>query len=59
VAWIVCIVGLLSLLYHIQSLADATMVTSACNLLQGKNDIKVVTLPWQPELVVYCRAETT
>jgi ApbE superfamily uncharacterized protein (UPF0280 family) len=28
--------------------ADATTVTKACNLLQGKDDIKAVTLPWKP-----------
>jgi hypothetical protein len=31
------------------------MATNACNLLYGKNDIKDVMLPWQPEIVVYCR----
>jgi hypothetical protein len=45
---IVCIVGL-PWLYHIKSLADATKVTKACNLLQGRHDIKAVTLPWKPE----------
>jgi hypothetical protein len=32
------------------------MASIACNLLLGKNYIKVEMLPWQPELVVYCRA---
>jgi hypothetical protein len=38
---IVCIVGLLSL-HHLQSLADVTMVTTACNLLWGKKDLKAL-----------------
>jgi hypothetical protein len=42
---IVCIVGLVWL-HHMQSLADLTMATTACDLLQGKNNIKAV-LPWQ------------
>jgi hypothetical protein len=46
-------------LQDMQSLADVTAATNASNLVQGKNDIKAVMLPWQPELVVYCRAKTT
>jgi hypothetical protein len=46
-------------LHHIQSLADVTMVTKAYNLLQDKNDIKAVMLPWKPVLVVYFRTKTT
>jgi hypothetical protein len=38
---IVCILGLLWL-HHIQSLFDVTMAANACNLLQGKNDIKAL-----------------
>jgi hypothetical protein len=34
------------------------MATIACNILNGKNDIKAGMLPWQPGLlVVYCWAE--
>jgi hypothetical protein len=38
---IVCVVGLVQL-HRIQSLADVTMATDACNLLQGKNDVKAL-----------------
>jgi hypothetical protein len=57
VVWDCLIVGLLGL-HYIQSLANVTMATIACNILKGKNDIKAGMLPWQPGLlVVYCRAE--
>jgi hypothetical protein len=39
-------------------LDDENIVTKACNLLYGKNDISAVMLPWKQELVVYCRAKT-
>jgi hypothetical protein len=45
-----CIVELL-LLHHIQSVADVAMGTNTCKLLQGKNGIKAVKLPWQPDPV--------
>jgi hypothetical protein len=54
--WDCLIVGLLWL-QHIQSLSNVAVATIACNLLQGKSDIKAVMLPWHPELVVYCRAK--
>jgi hypothetical protein len=54
--WDCLIVGLLWL-HHIEYLANVTVTTTACNLLQGKNDIKAGMLPWQPELLVYCRAK--
>jgi hypothetical protein len=47
--WDCLIVGLLWL-HHIQSLANVTMATKSCNLLYGKNDIRAVMLPWQPEM---------
>jgi hypothetical protein len=42
--WDCLIVGLLSL-HHIQSLANVTMTTNACNLLYSKDDIKTIILP--------------
>jgi hypothetical protein len=41
----------LFLLHHIQSLANVTMATTACNLLYGENDMWVLMLLWQPELL--------
>jgi hypothetical protein len=48
--------GFSVLLHYIQSSADVTMAINTCNLLQSKNDIKTVTLLWQPEPVIYYRA---
>jgi hypothetical protein len=47
---IICVFGLLWL-HHTQSLVDVTKATNACNLLQGKNNIKTVMLPWLPGIV--------
>jgi hypothetical protein len=52
------IVGLLWF-YNIQSLANVTVTTTACNILQGKIDIKAAMLQWQTEIIVYCRAKTS
>jgi hypothetical protein len=54
---IVCIVGL-PWLHHIQCLADVSMLTKACNLMWGKNDIKAGMLPWKPDLI-FSRAKAT
>jgi hypothetical protein len=55
--WDCLIVGLLWL-HHIQSSANVTMATIT-HFSVGQKHIKAVMLPWQPELVVYCRAETS
>jgi hypothetical protein len=52
-----CLIIRLLWLHHMQRLANVTMATTAFNLLKGKNDIKEVMLPWQPQLVVYCKAK--
>jgi hypothetical protein len=54
-----CLILGLLWLHHIQSLANFTMETNACYLLQGRKEIKAVMLPWQPELAVYSRAKTS
>jgi hypothetical protein len=55
--WVI-IIGIVCwdiLVYYIQSLANVTMATIACNLLQGENDIWAVMLLWQPELLFTVR----